>query len=173
MSTSYTKPTNTWDITYLEAQLADLFAAYPELAEDNELRSDMLEGETDYHAVLARLVAQEREADSLAKGTAERIRDIQGRKARYERKKEACRVLLMRLLKAAGLPKVTLPEATVSIGKGRDSVDVFDEAALPDEFVRIERVPDKKHIFEIVKGCGEIPGARLKYGEETLTVRAA
>lgn len=172
MTSTNTRPANTWDITYLEAQLTDMFAAYPELAEDNELRADMLEGETDYHAVLARLVAQEREADSLSKGTAERIRDIQGRKARYERKKEACRVLLMRLLKAAGLPKVTLPEATVSIGKKAAAVEITDEGALPDNVVRITREPNKTAIKEAL-ALGDVPGARMGEPGEQLSVRAA
>lgn len=169
---TYVKPTNTWDITYLEAQLTDLFAAYPELAEDNELRADMLEGETDYHAVLARLVAQEREADSLAKGTAERIRDIQGRKARYERKKAAVRELMHRLLKAAGLPKVTLPEATVSIGRKAAAVEITDEDALPDNVVRITREPNKTAIKEAL-ALGDVPGARMGEVGEQLSVRAA
>lgn len=163
---------NTWDITYLEGQLAALFEAYPELAEDNQLRADTLEGSTDYHAVLARLVAQEREADSMVKGIAERVREIQGRKARYERKKVAVRELMLRLLKAAGLPRVALPEATVSIGKGRDSVEIVDEDKLPDNVVRVVRTPDKTLIKEAL-AHGPVEGARMVTGGETLTVRAA
>lgn len=162
-----------YDVTMLEREFADLLAAYPELAEDEELRADTIEGETDAHRVLARIVAVERDADSMAKAIAERARDLAGRKARHERKKEAMRVLLLRLLKAAGLPRVALPEATVSVNKGRDSVEIVDADALPDEYVRVERIPDKKAILDVVKGCGEIPGARLVTGGETLTVRAA
>jgi len=162
-----------YDVTVLEREFADLLAAYPELAEDDTLRADTIEGETDAHRILARIVAVERDADSMVRAVAERQRELAARKARHERKKEAMRVLLMRLLKAAGLPKVTLPEATVSVSKGRDSVEIVDADALPDEYVRVERIPDKKAILDVVKGCGEIPGARLVTGGETLTVRAA
>ena len=162
-----------YDVTVLEREFADLLAAYPELAEDEELRADTIEGETDAHRVLARIVAVERDADSMVRAVAERQRDLAARKARHERKKEAMRVLLLRLLKAAGLPKVTLPEATVSIGKGRDSVEIIDADALPDDYVRVDRIPDKKAILEKLAANENVPGASLKAGGETLTVRAS
>lgn len=161
-----------YDVTLLEREFADLLAAYPELAEDDTLRADTIEGETDAHRVLARIVAVERDADSMAKAIAERARDLAGRKARHERKKEAMRVLLFRLLKAAGLPKVALPEATVSIGKKPASVEIVDADALPDNVVRIVRSPDKAAIKEAL-AAGDVPGARMGEPGETLTVRAA
>lgn len=161
-----------YDVTVLEREFADLLAAFPELAEDEELRADTIEGETDAHRILARIVAVERDADSMAKAIAERARDLAGRKARHECKKEAMRVLLFRLLKAAGLPKVALPEATVSITKKAAGVEIVDEELLPDNVVRIVRTPDKSAIKEAL-AAGEVPGARMGEPGETLTVRAA
>lgn len=161
-----------YDVTLLEREFADLIAAFPELAEDEDLRADTIEGETDAHRVLARIVAIEREADSMVKAIAERARELSGRKARHERKKDAMRTLLMRLLKAAGLPRVALPEATVSISKGRDSVEVLDVEVLPDNVVRITKEADKKALADLLK-AGPVEGARLVTGGETLTVRAA
>lgn len=165
---------------YLQADVASvlsdidaLLAAYPELAEDDDLRRDMLEGETDAHRVLARIVAVERDADSMVRAVAERQRDLAARKARHERKKEAMRVLLMRLLKAAGLPKVALPEATVSITKKAASVEIVDADALPAWAYETERKPKKKEIMERLAANENVPGAVLKAGGETLTVRAA
>lgn len=161
-----------YDVTVLEREFADLLAAYPELAEDEELRADMLEGSTNYHDILARIVAVERDADSMVRAVAERQRDLAGRKARHERKKEAMRVLLFRLLKAAGLPKVSLPEATVSITKKAAGVEIVDEDALPDMACKVVRVPDKTRIKELL-GEGPVAGARMGEPGETLTVRAA
>lgn len=161
-----------YDVTVLEREFADLLAAYPELAEDDALRADTIEGETDAHRILARIVAVERDADSMAKAIAERARDLAGRKARHERKKEAMRVLLLRLLKAAGLPKVALPEATVSITKKAAGVEIVDEDALPDMACKVVRVPDKTRIKELL-GEGPVAGARMGEPSETITVRAA
>ncbi|MDI6028319.1 siphovirus Gp157 family protein [Corticibacterium sp. UT-5YL-CI-8] len=161
------------DVANVLADIDSLFAAYPELAEDESLRADMLEGSTSAFDVLSRLVTIERDADSMGRAIAARVSDLNARKARAERRKEAMRTLMLRVMRAADIKKAPLVEATISISKGRDSVEITDEAALADEFVKIERIPDKKAILDIVKGCGEIPGARLKQGDDTLTVRVA
>jgi len=160
------------DVANVLADIDSLFAAYPELAEDADLRKDMLEGSTAAFDVLTRILNQERDADSMGKAIAARMADLSSRKARAERKKEAMRVFMLRVLKAAGLPKASLVEATISISKGRDSVDVQDATKLPDAYVRIERVPDKKALLAVLAN-DNVPGAVLKTGEDTVTVRVA
>lgn len=161
------------DVANLETMLADLIAAYPELEEDDQLRADVLEGETDLHSLLSRLVNNERDADSLAKAVAGRISDLQARKSRAERRKEAMRALMFRLMKAAALPKLVLPEATLSVGKKAATVEIVDEDALPDNVVRITRAPDKKAIADLLKAGDDVPGAKMGEPGETLTVRVA
>ena len=161
------------DVANLEALFADMLAASPELETDEELRADMLEGETNFHAVLTRLVNGERDADSMAKAVAGRISDLQARKSRAERRKEALRGLMFRLLKAAGVPRVPLAEATISIGKKAAAVEIVDEAALPAEVVRITTAPDKKAIAELLKAGTDVPGAKMGEAGEQLSVRVA
>lgn len=161
------------DVANLETMLADIIASYPELEEDDQLRADMLEGETDLHSLLSRLVNNERDSDAMAKAVAGRISDLQARKSRAERRKEAMRALMFRLMKAAALPKLVLPEATLSIGKKAAAVEIVDEDALPENVVRITRSPDKKAIADLLKAGDEVPGARMGDVGETLTVRVA
>lgn len=161
-----------YDVTLLEREFADLLAAYPELAEDETLRADTIEGETNAYRILGRLVNIERDADSMSKAIAERARDLASRKARMDRRKEAMRSLMFRLMKAGGLSKVPLPEATVSITKKAATVEIVDEDALPDNVVRIVRQPDKAAIKEAL-AVGMVPGARMGEAGETITVRAA
>lgn len=161
------------DVANLEALFADMLAAYPELADDDTLRADVLEGETNFHAVLTKLVNGERDADSLAKAVAARISDLQARKSRAERRKEAMRSLMFKLLKAAGVPRVPLAEATISIGKKSASVEIIDEAALPAEVVRITTAPDKKAIADLLKAGTDVPGAKMGEAGEQLSVRVA
>lgn len=160
------------DVTNVLADIDALLAAYPELAEDDQLRADMLEGETDAFSVLTRLLNVEREGDSMAKAVAGRISDLQTRKARAEKRKEMARTLMLRVMQAAGITKAPLVEATVSVSKGRDSVEVTDEAALPDNVVRVVRTPDKKLIAEAL-ALGPVAGAAMRTGSPTITVRAA
>lgn len=169
MNTNYLQA----DVASVLADIDALLAAYPELAEDEDLRRDMLEGSTAAYDVLTRLVNIEREANSMADAIAARVRDLTARRHRAEKRKEMARALMLRVMQAAGIKKAPLVEATVSVGKGRDSVEIVDADALPDELVRVERVPDKRAILEKLAANENVPGAALKAGGETLTVRAA
>jgi len=160
------------DVANLEAALADLIAAYPELAEDEELRADMIEGSTDAHYLLTRLVSQEREANSMAAAVKSRIDDLSARKARADRRKEAMRALMFRVMKSTNLPKVQLPEATLSIGKKAAAIEIVDESALPEWAVRVSYSPDKTAIKERLSAGETVEGARMGEAGETLTVRA-
>lgn len=160
------------DVADLLAHVDALFSAYPELAEDDALRADMLEGSTQLYEVLTRLVNIERDADSMGKAIASRIADLNARRQRADKRKEAMRTLMLRVMKAAGIQKAPLVEATVSVRPGRDSVEVVDADRLPDEFVRIERVPDKTALKAALAN-DNVPGARMRSGEETLMVRAS
>jgi hypothetical protein len=159
------------DVANLLAHIDGLLTAYPELADDAELRADMLEGSTAAFDVLTRLVNIERDADSMAKAVAERIQALQARKAVAERRKEAMRVLMLRIMRAGGIQKAPLVEATVSVGKGRDSVDITDEQRLPKWAVKVVKQPDKKAIMERLADNKNVPGAALKTGEDTVVVR--
>ena len=162
-----------YDVTVLEREFADLVAAYPELAEDEELRADTIEGETDAYRVLGKIVAIERDANSMALAIGERTKELAARKERYTRRKDAMRALLLRLMKAADLNKVSLPEATVSVSKGRAGVEIVDESLLPDNVVKLKREPDKTAIKAALDAGEDVPGAVLREGQPTLTVRAA
>jgi hypothetical protein len=161
------------DVANLAAEIDALFAAYPDLQEDSELRADMLEGETNLHAVLERLLSMEREAVSMAAAVKTRIDELTARRQRAERKKDAMRSLMLRLLKSADLQKVPLTEATVSVTKGRQSVEIVDEARLPKKVLKIVTTPDKTAIKALLDAGKKVPGAQLKAGDDTISVRAA
>ncbi len=161
-----------YDVAMLEAAFADLLAAFPELAEDETLRADTIEGETDAHRVLGRIIAIERDANSMLAAITERARELSDRKGRFERRKEAMRAMALRLMKAGGLTKVPLAEATVSVSKGRDSVEIVDEAALPRSYVKVTTTPDKGLIREALVAGKAVKGAALMTGEDTLRVAA-
>jgi hypothetical protein len=161
------------DVANLLADINSLFSEYPELADDAELRADMLEGSTAAFDVLTRLVNIERDADSMSRAVAARISELQSRRAAAEKRKEAMRVLMLRVMRACGIQKAPLVEATVSISKGRDSVDVVDVNKLPKWAYVTERKPDKKAIMERLAAAKNVAGAALKTGEDTVVVRVA
>lgn len=148
-----------------------LFTAFPDLADDEALRADMVEGETDLHRVVSRALDHRIEARTMVKAMAERKSDLAERSARWQRREEAMDVLIKGLMDVAGLEKLILPEATISIGKARASVEITNEAELPQGFVKLIRQPDKTAIGDALKAGQDVPGATLAYGDESLTVR--
>lgn len=165
---------------YLAADVADLIAhvdalltAFPELADDDDLKAGMLEGSTSLYEVLGRLITIERDADSMTKAITSRIADLNARKDRASKRKDAMRTLMLRIMQAAGVPKASLPEATVSVTKGRDSVEIVDELKLPHGCTNTVTTPNKTEIMKRLADNQNVPGARIKTGEATLTVRAA
>lgn len=161
------------DVANVLADIDALLAAYPELAEDDQLKADMLEGSTAAYDVLTRLVNIERDADSMGKAIAARISDLQARKARADKRKEAMRVLMPRVMTAAGIQKAPLVEATVSVSKGRDSVEIVDEAIVPPRFLKVVKTPDKTLIKAALDAGKAVKGAEIKAGQPTISVRVA
>lgn len=161
------------DVANLEAELSALRISYPELEDDEVLKLDVFEGQTDLHYILGKLVDSERDADSLARAVAGRISDLQARKSRAERRKEAMRSLMFKLLKAAGVPRVPLAEATISIGKKAAAIEIVDEALLPKAYVRVSTSPDKTAIKEALQAGTDVPGAKMGEAGEQLSVRVA
>ncbi len=152
-------------------EITDLIAIYPELEDDETLRADTLEGATDINSVLAKLVLEREAAYGMAEGVKVPVEDLRQRKARLERRGDGYGEAIERVMNAAGLSKVTLPNATLSITSAAPSVIVSDESALPERFIRTKREVDKTAINAAVKAGEKIPGVVVSNGAARLTVR--
>lgn len=160
------------DVKQLEREIASLLDAYPELADDDELRADMLDGSTELEAIASRIVRRRNLAVANVIGIKVVESDLRERRARFERQDEAMRAMLKRVLSLAGTEKLPLPEATVSITKPRENVEILDIDALPQGYFTIIRQADKKAIGDALKAGEAIPGAALTVGEAGLTIRS-
>jgi hypothetical protein len=148
-----------------------LLAAYPELGEDEALRHDMIDGETDAFNFLSMLTRKIGESKALAEGTEEYAQELRERTARIGRRIDAYRHLAFRVMESANLKKAELPEATLSIRNGTPKVIIGDESALPDNCIRVKREPDKTAIKELLTQGKEVPGAALSNAEPSLSIR--
>jgi len=160
------------DIADFKAHWTQLLASFPELEDDADLRSDMLEAETELHTLVTRLLRRKLDARVMASAIKERKQEIADRQARFERQEDGYTALLKSLLIAADVDKVTLPDATVSITKPRVVVEITDEAAIPQGFVEIKRIPKKTEIKKALEAGEEIPGAVLGLSDDGIMVRA-
>jgi hypothetical protein len=159
------------DANAILQQIQGLLLEYPDLADDEVLRADMVEGSTELVEFLRRLERARQEAEANAEALAINIKNLQARKYRFERREEASRLLALKLLFAAKAEKpVTFPEATYSIRKVPPKVIITDEDMLPDAACKFKREPDKTAIKQMLD-IGEVPGATLSNGGRTLAIR--
>lgn len=158
------------DAAVVRRQIESLRAEYPEVFGDDEDALLALESETDLTELATRLVKMVREEDADISGIDGYVAELQARKARKARKAEAGRSMLLALLESSGVQKLPLPIATLSVGRKPVSVIVCDEAALPDQFFRIKREPNKTAIKSAIEDGADVPGAHLSNGGTRLIV---
>lgn len=158
------------DIAYLNALISELLIAHPELVDDEDLRADTFEGETDLHNILAKLVSMSLDAGAMAEAIKARGDELAERRKRFTNKEASIRGLIQSVMERADLPKVQLLEATLSIRQIAPSPVVADADLLPETCVKIERKPDMAAIKEAIKE-GEVPGVVMSNGKASLTIR--
>jgi hypothetical protein len=159
------------DPAVISQQIRDLLLQNPELVADDQLRADMVEGSTDAFDLLRQLERKRREAETLIAGLHATLGELQQREARLERRSQAMRALMFKLMWLADLRKAELPEATLSIRNGTPKMIITDEKAIPDTLCRIKREPDKSRIKELLLAGSAVEGVCLSNAEHTLAIR--
>ena len=94
------------NLAIVRQQISNLLLEMPELADDDVLRSDMLEAETDAYEFLRMLERRRQEAEYMTEAIAANITALSERKARMWRREEAMRALMFKVMEAADLRKV-------------------------------------------------------------------
>lgn len=159
------------DVAYTSRAIDAMLAAYPELLEDEDLRAGTLEAETSLPELLQKIARIRQEEIASLAGLDAYLEELGYRKSRKQRKIDALKGLMLKLMATARLPSLVLPEATISVVKGRNTVSITDMAALPQGTFTTERKPDKAAIKRLMDAGEDVPGAALVVGENTLIVR--
>lgn len=155
----------------LRLEIEDLIRRFPEIAEDEFLRADMLEGSTNISDVLTDLIRMGEDARAMRDATKQQQTNLKARADRFERRIEFARALMMSILNAADLRKMELPEGTVYLRNNPPQiVGEPDPDKLPDSLVRIERKADKKAILAALKEGQEFEGLALSNQPPSIVV---
>jgi Gp157 protein len=155
----------------IQQQISNLLLQYPELADDEILRADMIEGATDLQGFLTMLVGKAKDAQDLRDGSRKQLDDLKARRARLERQYEGLRALIRETLEIANLRKVVMPIATLSLSAGSPKlVGMLDATYLPDDLCKITREPDKEKIKQALLDGGTVPGVSLSNSEPVLSI---
>ena len=122
------------------------------------------------NAVIA-VARQAREARAMAEAAKAMADETAGRAARFMRRHDAMRGVLLAALDALGTRKIEGPDVTVSLRAGRSETVITDEAQIPDAYWRTVRTLDKVALREDLKQGVVVDGAELANGLPSVTIR--
>ena len=114
-----------------------------------------------------------RKTDTTLDAIDAEIERLRARKTVINNKKQSVIDYLKRNMAASGIKKIECPLFTITLAKGRDIVNVFDQQALPDDYLNVKTTitPDKPAIAKALKAGDEIAGARLEKSAESLRIK--
>lgn len=132
---------------------------------------EAIEGEFDDKAVS--LINVTHNIDSDIEALDAEIKRLESRKKSMSNKKEWMREYLRTNMEASGITKIECPVFSITLGKGRDMVEVLNEDEIPPDYLNIKTSmdPDKKLILEGLKKGEEIAGCKLTKSKSVLRIK--
>lgn len=159
-------------MNFLRQSIENLKIAYPELLEDDEAWLSALESETSFNEVLTSVIRKIEDTKALVVGTKDRLDELKARVDRFDVRVFRLRELVWKLMQAADLKKVELPEATLSLRAGQPQlIGDFDLSTTPEQFHRATYSIDKTAIKEALKTGETVPGYSLSNSPPSITIR--
>lgn len=148
-----------------------LRAGISALTDDEDTIRDTLEGEVDLTGLITRLLHSIKTDEALQEGLTDYIGRLKARSDRYGARIDAKRALIQQAMEISSRRSVETPVATVSLKKTAPKVVITNEADVPGQFwKRPDPVIDKRALLAALKG-GDVPGASLSNGGETIDIR--
>jgi phage host-nuclease inhibitor protein Gam len=148
-----------------------LLEQLPELADDPECLLDTLEGLTTINEQLAALIRSAVNDEAMAEGLQNYQLKLADRRRAFETRANRKRIAVLHYMTDLDLKNVTAPDLTVTRKNTAPAVIITDETALPDEFVRVKREPDKPAIKKALTAGETVAGATMSNGSQTLQVK--
>lgn len=158
--------------------ISQQFLSIQELAENDESMieavADTMEGiaadfEQKGQAVVVIFKGMEADIDAIDS----EMKRLGEKKKAIQNRVEWLRNYLRDNMAATGIKKITCPLFNITLSEAAKQVEVFDESALPDDYVTVKTVlsPDKRKLLEDLKEGADIPGAMLVDGTLRLTIK--
>lgn len=107
-----------------------------EIADDDDLAEDLIEGETDLKELAAKVLNQFNRDGELIAGIGERESALKIRKARLKARQARLKAMLGIALTITGRKSLELPEATISKRKGTRKLEVTEESEIPSQYFK-------------------------------------
>lgn len=121
----------------------------------------------------AALVRVMRDLDLDSDKVAEEVKRLTARKKTIDANRARIREYMRANMAAAGIERVKAAAFTITLSAdGADRVEVVDESAVPDTYVRTKREVNKAAIMDAYRETGEcVPGTIIVPGTRALTIK--
>lgn len=146
-------------------------------AEDLDLLSDMIEGETDLFELAEALYNAIKEDEEIINGIKIRADELKRRSNRYKMRMDRRKAMLLQAVTILG-EKLTLPSVTLSKRMGAMVLKIDDEGEVPTQYFKrpppeIDKAALKDALKSLEKSDETIPGCHLERGADSLSMRVA
>ena len=132
---------------------------------------EAIEGEFNDKAISLITVVKNMDGDVIALDT--EIKRLQARKQTINNNQNGLKEYLRTNMEATGISKISCPLFTITLGKGRDIVQIDNEDKIPTDYLRIETsvAPMKKEILADLKAGKSIEGVSLTKSQTSLRIK--
>jgi hypothetical protein len=118
---------------------------------------ELVEAETDALEILRRLLRRARRAEAEAAAVKamrhELVEELAAREERHAQRSDALRRAVIWAMGELGLQRIVAPDFSASVSTpAHGPVEVPDPTAVPDEYCRVVKSPDKVKIKELLEG---------------------
>lgn len=147
-------------------------AAAALLADDVELLTDMIEGETELFECFDRMLLANEQDEQFADACDRGADLFAARAKRFRDRIEQRRTMIAQAMTIAELNSVKRPAATLTLAERAPSLIITEEADIPAQFWKTGKPTlDKKAVKAALEAEEAVPGALLSNAAPTLTIR--
>lgn len=139
-----------------------------------EALADTFEAITgDFNDKAISLIHVVRNIDSDTDAVDAEIKRLQDRKKAMTNTQNSMREYLRYNMEASGISKIDCPLFSITLGKGRDVVDVIDEALIPESYMatKTTTAPVKADILRALKSGESVPGTTMVKSKSSLRIK--
>jgi len=163
--------TTLYEITDKHKELALLAEENEDMAQAVSDTMDAIEGEFEEKALSLIAVVNNIGGDIPA--IDEAIKRLTDRKKVIINKQKSMKNYLKTNMEASGINQIKCPLFTITLAKGRDTVEIIDADKIPADYLNIKTsmTPMKNEILAALKDGQEIEGAKLTKSEKTIRIK--
>lgn len=141
--------------------------------DDDQLITDMMEGETNLRPLILKMAEQIGEDNAMVVGIEEWAKKVLARKTRLQDRIESFRAIILSAMQMAAINKLESALGTLSLKNVPGKVVVIDESLIPAEYwEKKDPTLSKTLVGAALKAGTKVPGAEMSNGGITLSIRS-